>query len=59
MTHVLCKKKTNAIGELGSSSLQKYIAAMRILTYGIASGAPDEYVRLALSTFMHSLKQFV
>jgi hypothetical protein len=42
------------IGELGLSSLQKYIATMCIL----ASSAPDEYVQLALSTFMHSLKQF-
>jgi hypothetical protein len=51
-------QKTYAIGELGLSSLQKYIATMCILTYGIASSALDEYVRLALSTFMHSLKQF-
>lgn len=58
MICILCKK-TDATGELGLSSLQKYIATMRILTYGIAFDASDEYVRLALRTFMHLLTRFI
>jgi hypothetical protein len=49
----------DATGQLGLSSLQKCIATMHILAYSIASDATDEYVRLALSTSMLSLKRFV
>ena len=44
---------------LGLSSLQKMTAALRILTYGIAVGSTDEYVRIEESTAVKSLKRFV
>ena len=37
----------------------KNVAILRILAYGIASDATDEYVRLASSTSMLALKRFV
>ena len=52
-------QKPDATGQLGLNGLQKCTATMRILAYGIASDATDEYVRLASSTSMLSLKKFV
>ena len=52
-------QKPDATGQLGLSGLQKCTATMRILAYGIASDATDEYVRLASSTSMLALKRFV
>ena len=52
-------KKKNVAGMLGLSSLQKMSAALRILTYGIAVGSTDEYVRIEKSTAVKSLKRFV
>jgi hypothetical protein len=52
-------QKPDATRQLGLSGLQKCTAAMCILAYDIASDATDEYVRLASSTSMLSLKRFV
>ena len=49
-------QKSDANGQFGLSDLQKYTSAMCILAYGIASNATDEYVRLASSTSLLSLK---
>ncbi|KAK4840199.1 hypothetical protein QYF36_002217 [Acer negundo] len=46
-------------GVLGLSSLQKISDAMRMLAYGVADDAVDEYVRIGESTTIESLKKFV
>ena len=50
---------TDAIGNLGLSSLQKVTAAFRILTYGTPADSVDEYVRIGESTAIESLRRFV
>ena len=50
---------TDAIGNLGLSSLQKVTAAFRILTYGTPVDSVDEYVRIGESTAIESLRRFV
>ena len=50
---------TNAIGNLGLSSLQKVTAAFRILTYGTPADSVDEYVRIGESIAIESLRRFV
>ena len=52
-------QKRNAAGILGLSSLQKITAAFRILTYGVAADATDDYVRIGESTAIESLRRFV
>ncbi len=52
-------QKPDATGQLGLNGLQKCTAAMRILAYGIAFDATDEYERLTSSTSMLALKRFV
>ncbi|KAF8391284.1 hypothetical protein HHK36_023586 [Tetracentron sinense] len=52
-------QKTNVVGTLGLSSLQKITAAMRMLAYGVAADYVDEYVRIGESTAIESLKKFV
>jgi hypothetical protein len=42
----------------GLSALQKVVAAMRILTYGLPADAVDEYVQIAKSTTRESLEHF-
>ncbi|RWR93167.1 putative nuclease HARBI1 [Cinnamomum micranthum f. kanehirae] len=44
---------------LGLSALQKVTAAVRMLAYGVAADAVDDYVRIAESTSIESLKKFV
>ena len=44
---------------LGLSPLQKITAAFRMLTYGVAADATDDYIRIAESTAVESLKRFV
>ena len=48
------KQRSNSIGKLGISGIQKCIAAMKQLAYGFTSDACDEYVRLAETTAMES-----
>ena len=50
---------TDAIENLGLSSLQKVTAAFRILTYGTPADSVDEYVRIGESTAIESLRRFV
>ncbi|XP_028089578.1 uncharacterized protein LOC114289929 [Camellia sinensis] len=52
-------QKTDAVGIIGLSSLQKMTAAMRMLAYGVAVDSVDDYVRIGESTAIESLKHFV
>jgi hypothetical protein len=52
-------QKRNAAGILGLSSLQKVTAAFRMLTYGVAADATDDYIRIGESTAIESLRRFV
>jgi len=45
-------------GLLGLTSLQKCVAAIRILAYGLPADAVDEYVRIGESTAIESLRNF-
>ncbi|KAI8571886.1 hypothetical protein RHMOL_Rhmol01G0154900 [Rhododendron molle] len=49
----------NAAGMLGLSSLQKMMAAIRILAYGVSADFLDEIVRIGESTAIESLERFV
>ena len=52
------QKRDNA-QRLGLSSLQKIIAALRMLAYGVTADFMDEYARIGESTAIESLKKFV
>ena len=52
-------QKRNTAGILGLSSLQKITTAFRMLAYGVAADAMDDYVRIGESTIIESLKRFV
>ena len=52
-------QKRNAANVLGLSCFQKVTAAMRMLTYGTAADAADEYARIGESTTLESLRHFV
>ncbi|XP_024318825.1 uncharacterized protein LOC100826180 isoform X2 [Brachypodium distachyon] len=52
-------RKKNVAGKLGLSSLQKATAVFRMLTYGVATDATDEYVRIGGRTALDSMKAFV
>jgi len=45
-------------GLLGLTSLQKCVATIRILAYGLPADAVDEYVRIGESTAIESLRNF-
>ncbi|XP_062208946.1 protein ANTAGONIST OF LIKE HETEROCHROMATIN PROTEIN 1-like [Phragmites australis] len=47
------------MGNLGLIPLQKMIAAIRQLAYGVSSDAVDEYVGIGASTAMLALRKFV
>jgi len=51
-----CKK--DALGNVGFSSYQKCIAAIRMLAYGVPGDLIDEYVRMSESTCLASLYRF-
>jgi hypothetical protein len=51
-------QKPNAAKVLGFSALQKVTAAIRMLSYGTAADSVDEYLRMAESTAIESLKYF-
>ncbi|RWR86315.1 putative nuclease HARBI1 [Cinnamomum micranthum f. kanehirae] len=53
------QQKRNCDGNLGLSALQKVTAAVMMLAYGVAVDAVDDYVRIAESTSIKSLKKFV
>jgi hypothetical protein len=48
----------NYVGELGLSTLQKVVAVVCILAYGIRVDVVDEYVRIGESTAHEALKHF-
>ena len=52
-------QKRNVANTLGLSSLQKMIAAIRMLAYGVLADFMDEYLRIGESTTIKSLKKFV
>jgi len=52
-------QKRNAAGTLGLSCLQKVVAAFRMIAYGVAADATDDYVRIGESTALDSLRRFV
>jgi hypothetical protein len=52
------KKKCDATGKPGLSALQKCVAAIRILAYGLPLDAVDEYVRIGESTARKTLRHF-
>jgi len=43
----------------GLSCLQKMVAAFRMIAYGVAADATDDYVRIGESTALESLRRFV
>ncbi|XP_019177738.1 PREDICTED: uncharacterized protein LOC109172944 [Ipomoea nil] len=51
-------QRRDTIGRLGLSTLQKVTAAFRILAYGVAADATDEYIQIGESTAIESLKRF-
>ena len=53
------KQKTDVLGVLGLSCLQKVTAAHRILVYGILVDLTDEYLRIGEITAIESLRAFV
>jgi len=53
------QQRPDAKGRLGISALQKCTAAMRMLAYGSAADAVDEYVRLSEATARLCLEEFV
>ena len=44
------QQRKDAVGRLGLSPIQKCTAAIRMLAYGSAADAADEYLRLGEST---------
>ena len=52
-------QKRNTANVLGASTLQKATGAFRVLCYGIAGDAIDEYVRIGESTIIESVKRLV
>lgn len=52
-------QRKGAAGVFSLSSIQKCTAALRMLAYGIAADAIDEYCRLGENTAMETMKQFV
>ncbi|XP_052311109.1 uncharacterized protein LOC112327996 [Populus trichocarpa] len=53
------KQRTNVLGVLGLSCLQKVTAAHKILAYGIPADLTDEYLRIGETTAIESLRAFV
>ncbi|XP_021840348.2 uncharacterized protein [Spinacia oleracea] len=55
---ILMQQRRNAAGKLGLSGLQKCIAAIIMLAYGLAPDGVDEYVRMGQTTSRKSLLHF-
>ncbi|KAG2248627.1 hypothetical protein Bca52824_088255 [Brassica carinata] len=53
------QRRRDATGRLGLSGLQKATTAIRMMAYGCAADAVDEYLRLGESTAMSCLENFV
>ncbi|XP_057745254.1 uncharacterized protein LOC130963124 [Arachis stenosperma] len=52
-------QRVDATGRRGLSPLQKCTAAIRMLAYGVAADAVDDYVRIGESTTIECLEKFV
>ena len=52
-------QRTDVVGVLGLSSLQKITTAYRILAYGTPTDSVDEYIKIGESTAIESLRRFV
>jgi hypothetical protein len=52
-------QKRNAAGELGHSTYQKVIAALRMLAYGIPADLIDDHLAMGESTAIKCVKRFV
>ncbi|KAF7131762.1 hypothetical protein RHSIM_Rhsim09G0030600 [Rhododendron simsii] len=52
-------QKRNAAKKLGLSSLQKMIAAFKMLAYGAPADSVDEYVRIGATTALKSLRRIL
>ena len=52
-------QKRNATDILELPCLQKVVAAFRMIAYGVAADATDDYVRIGESTALESLRRFV
>jgi len=50
------KQRINATGKLQAHSLQKVVAALRVIAYGEAADRADEYVRLCRTVIAKSTK---
>ena len=53
------QQKRNCAGSLGLSAFEKVTVTVRMLACGVAADAVDDYVRIAESTSIESLKKFV
>ena len=53
------RQKKDGLGRLGLSTLQKCTAAIRVLAYGYALDAVDEYLRLGATTTRLCVENFV
>jgi hypothetical protein len=52
------QQRNDALGIPGLSTIQKITAACRLLCYGVASDAVDEYIRIGESTAAECMKRF-
>jgi len=53
------RRSINATGRPQAYTLQKLVAALRVLAYGTSYDQPDEYVRLGAATVMSATHKFV
>ena len=51
-------QKRNAAGTLGLSCSQKVVVTFRLLAYGVAADALDEYICIGESTALEALRKF-
>ena len=52
------EQRSDGLGRLGLSTLQKVTAVFRMLAYGLPADATDEYVKIGESTAIESMKRF-
>ncbi|KAE9070794.1 hypothetical protein PF002_g15736 [Phytophthora fragariae] len=53
------RQRPDAAGNPGLSALQKVTAALRIVCYGVAAVATDEYLRIGASTAAEAFRHFI
>ena len=52
-------QKADATGTLGLSSIQKCVAAIRMIKYDVSSDTTDKYTKATKSIVIESMKRFV